>query len=218
LHGGKGFDNADQSQYQSDSEFNRFRAHYTDLRFKPRRFCYLTEQKTVNPLRGRNRGADALGFAAVSALAVRTVILWIHALAGAGWTAAAGGFVIAEAAMDSEEDERQSFTQRAAPLINRLGVAAVVVLVVTGAVNLVLADSAQRHSFSGAFLTVLGVKAGLLLAMCAVLAAAFRAERKLNAANAGDAQRASVRLMVFNGAIVAMGGTALILGLWLLGS
>jgi hypothetical protein len=159
-----------------------------------------------------------LGFGAVTSLAVRTVILWIHALAGAGWTAAAGAFVIAEAAMNPEDGERRSFARRAAPLINRLGAAAVVVLVVTGVVNLILASAVRAHPFSRGFITVLAIKAGILVAMCLVLFAAFRTEGELNAPVARDAERASMRLMALNGAIVAMGGAALVLGLWLLGS
>lgn len=154
----------------------------------------------------------------MTSLAVRTVILWIHALAGAAWVAAAGGFVIAEAAMGSEEDERRAFAQRAASPINRLGVAAVVVLVATGVVNLILAAAVRARPFSRQFITVLGIKVGLLVAMCLALWAAFRAERRLNDSSPRDAQRAVVRLMGLNGAIVVMGAAALVLGLWLLGT
>jgi hypothetical protein len=156
-------------------------------------------------------------------MALQTVILWIHALAGAGWVAACVCFVIAGLVLSAGGDEQRDFALGAAPRIVGFSLGAALVLLFTGAVNLVLAGIVRRFRFSQEFGSILGLKVVLFVAMFLALRWTLRAAASLP----GDAQGAApskalahrmVGMVRAQGAIAVMGAVALVLGLWLMGT
>ncbi|HYB89797.1 MAG TPA: hypothetical protein VEC38_02000 [Candidatus Binataceae bacterium] len=155
-------------------------------------------------------------------MGLRTAILWIHALAGAVWIAACGCLVIAGLALEEGSEEHRNFAVRVAPKIDRLNVAMAVLLAATGATSFVAEGIPRGFRFSHTFVIVLGVKTVLFIAMAIMMAAALRTGAVIRAAaekGPGDAiAGAMARLIPIHGAIAAMGGVALLLGVWLLGT
>jgi hypothetical protein len=155
-------------------------------------------------------------------MALRTTVLWIHALAGGGWIAACGCFVIAGLAIAGGSDEQRAFAMRAAPAIDRFNLVAAATLLITGLMNFTLAGLARGFRFSAQFKIILSIKVMLFVGMAIALgrslriAAAMRADAERGSADA--VPRAIDRMVRAHGAIVAMGSMALLLGLWLLGS
>jgi putative copper export protein len=154
----------------------------------------------------------------MNSLALRTVILWMHAIAGAAWVGGSLCFVIAAVALGTEGEDARAFAGRVAPAINRVALLAMIFILLSGMVNIYIAGTMRRFSFSNTFVAVLGAKIGIFLAMFALLTASFREETKLSASSIEQSERAFSRLILLNGGMIALGATALILGLWLLGS
>jgi hypothetical protein len=154
----------------------------------------------------------------MNSLVIRTVILWIHAVAGAGWVGASACYVIAAGAVGIQDDDGRAFVRRVTPAVNRVAVAAMLIVVASGIVNLMLAGSMRQFHFSRTFIAVLSAKIAIFLVMFALLSASFRAARRLSNADSPEATRPGMRLLILNGAVVAMGAAALVLGLWLVGS
>jgi putative copper export protein len=150
--------------------------------------------------------------------AMRTTILWIHAVGGAAWVGAATVFVIAISAVGIEDDEGLAMMRRIAPAINRLGLAAMLFIIASGIVNIYIAGVTRRFAFSNSFIELLAIKIALLSAMFVLLTLSFRAEPRLVSSDSSNARGAARRLIVFNVAIIGLGATALSIGLWLLGS
>ena len=151
-----------------------------------------------------------------------TVILWIHAACGAIWVGACACFVIAGLALAAGSDEQRNFIVSAAPKIDVLGMVAAALLLITGFINLMTAGISRRFVFSTAFTTVLAIKIALFIVMILVMTwsmrigAAIRAVLERGRAEAvPGAMRRMVRAHI---AIVALGGIALMLGTWLMGS
>jgi hypothetical protein len=158
----------------------------------------------------------------MAAMGLRTTILWIHALSGAAWVAACGCFVIVGLALESGGAEQRNFVARVAPKIDGLIITAAALLLVSGGVNFAMAGEARGFRFSQAFLIVLGAKTVIFLAMVAALAAAMRIE-KVARADLARGETAAVsgameKMVRYHGAVAALGGVALLLGLWLMGS
>ncbi|HTR61193.1 MAG TPA: hypothetical protein VMH37_05785, partial [Candidatus Binataceae bacterium] len=86
---------------------------------------------------------------------LQTIILWMHALAGAAWVAACLCFVIAGLALASGSDEQRNFALRAAPKIVGFNLMAAILLLLSGGLNLVLAGIARNFNFSGDFTRIL---------------------------------------------------------------
>jgi len=149
---------------------------------------------------------------------MRITILWLHAIGGIAWIGAAVVFVIAASATGIDDDEGLSMVRRIAPAINRIGLAAMLFIVVSGIVNIYIAGLMRRFSFSNAFIELLALKIAALSAMYVLLTMSWRAEGLLASPDASQARHAARRLMTFNLAIAGCGGIALLLGLWLLGS
>jgi hypothetical protein len=151
-----------------------------------------------------------------------TVILWIHAAAGAIWVGACACFVIAGLALSSGGDEQKNFAASAAPKIDLLGLIAAAILFGTGMINLITAGTVRRFVFSTAFMTVLAIKIALFIIMIVVMTWSMRVGAVIRAVVARgrvDAVPGAMSRMVkAHVAIVAMGGIALILGTWLMGS
>ena len=151
-----------------------------------------------------------------------TVILWIHAAAGAIWVGACACFVIAGLALSAGSDEQKNFAANAAPKIDLLGLIAAAVLLGTGMINLITAGTVRRFVFSTAFTTVLAIKIALFIIMIVVMTWSMRVGAVIRAVVARgrvDAVPGAMSRMVkAHVAIVAMGGIALILGTWLMGS
>jgi hypothetical protein len=151
-----------------------------------------------------------------------TLILWTHAAAGAIWVGACACFVIAGLALSAGGVEQRNFVANAAPKIDVLGLAAAVVLLVTGFINLMTTGIARRFAFSTAFMNVLAIKIALFIIMIVVMTWSMRLGAVIRAVVARgrtDAlPGAMTRMVRAHIAIVAMGGMALILGTWLMGS
>jgi hypothetical protein len=144
---------------------------------------------------------------------LRTTILWIHVLCGAAWVAVSLSFMLAAGA--TTQDERADFAARVAPALNRLNLAAIAILPLSGIANLAYVARERHYKLPPAFVEVLGAKVMLLCAMAAALAIAWRTAARLGAGGSGGAER---RLMGVYGAMAALGAVALMLGLWLAGS
>lgn len=147
-------------------------------------------------------------------MALTTVLLWIHALSGVVWTGACASFALAGSALAAGSDEWRDFGLKVAPKLERLNLAAAAILLASGVLNLLIAGAARNYSFSAAFVTVLGAKSGLFVAMTLALAASWRAETAMRSGAAG----AMNRLLRLSGLTVVAGAIALALGLWLTGS
>jgi hypothetical protein len=153
---------------------------------------------------------------------LETVILWTHAAAGAIWIGACACFAIAGLALGAGSAEQRNFVANAAPKIDLLGLVAAGLLLVTGLISLIEAGVIRGFAFSTAFMTVLAIKIALFIVMIAVMTWSMRVgavvraviERERIDAAAG----AMARMVKAHAAIVAMGGIALILGTWLMGS
>jgi hypothetical protein len=151
-----------------------------------------------------------------------SAILWVHAGAGAVWVGACACFVIAGLAVTSGSDEQRNFVANAGPKIDLLGLVSAIVLLITGFFNLMTAGIARRFVFSTAFITVLAIKIGLFIVMVVVITWSMRVGAVIRAVLAHgrtDAVPGAMRRMVTaHIAVVAMGGIALLLGTWLMGS
>jgi len=149
---------------------------------------------------------------------MRTTILWLHAVGGVAWVGAAAVVVIASSAVGIEDDEGLTMIRRIAPIINRTGLAAMLFIVISGIVNIYIAGLMRRFAFSNVFVEILALKIAALSAMYVLLTLSWRAEANLASEDQLQTHRAARRLMMFNLAIIGLGATALLLGLWLLGS
>jgi hypothetical protein len=156
-------------------------------------------------------------------MALQTVILWVHALAGAGWVAACVCFVIAGLVLSAGGDEQRDFALGAAPRIVRFSLAVALVLLFTGAVNLVLAGIVRSFRFSQEFVSILALKVAFFVVMFLALRWTLRAAASLpddaQPATSSNALAHRMAGMVrAQGAIAVMGAVALLLGLWLMGT
>jgi hypothetical protein len=142
----------------------------------------------------------------------------LHAVGGVAWVGAAAVFVIASSAVGIEDDEGLTMIRRIAPIINRTGLAAMLFIVISGIVNIYIAGLMRRFAFSNVFVEILALKIAALSAMYVLLTLSWRAEANLASEDQLQTHRAARRLMMFNLAIIGLGATALLLGLWLLGS
>ena len=151
-----------------------------------------------------------------------TAILWTHAAAGAIWIGACACFAIAGLALGAGSAEQRTFVANAAPKIDLLGLVAAVVLLATGVISLIAAGVARGFAFSSTFITVLAIKIALFIVMLAVMTWSMRAGAAVRAVIAREGSEtvegAMSRMVKAHAAIVAMGGIALILGTWLMGS
>ena len=153
---------------------------------------------------------------------IPSAILWTHAAAGAIWVGACACFVIAGLALSAGSDEQRNFVTNAAPKIDVLGLVAAIVLLVTGFINLMTAGIARRFAFSTAFMTVLAIKIALFIVMIVIMTWSMRIGAVIRAVvvrgRTDAVPGAMTRMVRAHIAIVAMGGIALILGTWLIGS
>ncbi len=151
-----------------------------------------------------------------------TIILWTHAVAGALWIGASACFVIAGVALEPQRVEQRNFVAKAAPIIERFGLAAAAVLFATGLVNFITVLIARRFALSAQFAIVLSVKVVIFIMMATMLSRAMRmgaSIRALMSKDRTDTLPAAVNRMVrSHSAITAMGAVALVLGLWLMGT
>jgi hypothetical protein len=154
----------------------------------------------------------------MNSASMRTTILWLHAIGGIAWMGAAAVFVIAASATGIDDEEGLAMVRRIAPAINRIGLAAMLFIVISGIVNIYIAGLMRRFAFSNAFIELLALKIAALSAMYVLLTRSWRAESMLASSDSMQVHRAARRLMTFNLAIAGCGGIALLLGLWLLGS
>ncbi len=149
-------------------------------------------------------------------------MLWVHVLAGALWIGACAAFVLAALALGPAAAERRDFVERVAPRIGWLCAGAAAVVLLSGALNFVLAGLARGFRFPVAFDAILAAKIALYIAMAAALGVTFRTGMVIRAVLArgrDDAVPGAIRRMMrSHGAIAILGALALVLGLWLAGS
>ena len=150
----------------------------------------------------------------MNSVALRTSILWIHALAGGAWIIASIAVLFVAGAMGIEDPEGRALIRRAGPLVNRIGFGAIATLLVTGIANVFIAGAERHYQFSPQFIAVFAAKGIIFIALFLVLGAAVRTEARLYEQDPGIARR----LLILNGVVAALGATALGLGLWLMGS
>jgi hypothetical protein len=134
------------------------------------------------------------------------------------WIGASACLAIAIPALAAGSEEFREFSRQGVPALNRINVAASIGLVVTGAGKLV---SLMVRGFapSTMFVYVLFMKIGLFMFMTAALAASCRAAATLKAQGGTSESPASARRVAWlSGLTAAMGGAAMLLGLWLVGS
>ena len=93
---------------------------------------------------------------------MRIAILWLHAVGGVAWIGAAAVFVIAASAVGLEEDEGLAMVRRIAPIINRIGLVAMLFIVASGILNIYIAGLMRRFVFSNSFVELLAIKIALL--------------------------------------------------------
>jgi uncharacterized membrane protein len=153
----------------------------------------------------------------MNSASMRIAILWLHAVGGIAWVGAAAVFVIAASAVGLEEAQGLAMVRRIAPVINRIGLVAMLFIVASGIVNIYIAGLMRHFVFPNTFMELLFAKIGILLAMYGVLTMSWRAERTLMSLEPEVAHRAARRLIVCNLAVMSLGGIALLIGLWLLG-
>ncbi|HTW86606.1 MAG TPA: hypothetical protein VMD75_01250 [Candidatus Binataceae bacterium] len=156
-------------------------------------------------------------------MTLRGTFLWIHVVFGTLWIGSALCFVLAAAVLDSESGERREFAIRAAPVINRIGLVAAVVVITSGLGNIWMAGRLTDFHFRPEFVDLLEGKVLLYGIMAVALYASFRAAAKLSGGIEGEgAMRADAietgRLARFHLVTALSGALALMLGLWLAGS
>jgi len=152
---------------------------------------------------------------------LRAAVLWIHVLSGAVWIGACACLAIAVSALTADSAEFRDFATRGVPTLNRVNVAAAVTLVVTGTARLLILVMAGGFVPSAMFIDVLLMKVALFAAMAIALGASLRAAAMLNkesASGAGSAESSARRVAVLSGLTAGLGGAAMLLGLWLVGS
>ncbi len=155
-------------------------------------------------------------------MTVRGTFLWLHVAFGALWIGAAICFVLAAAVLDSESGERHEFAVRAAPAVNRISLAAAIIVITTGLSNIWLAGRLTDFRFRPEFVRLLEGKVLLYAMMVIALYASFRAASNLSGAHREGRARAVAaetgRLTRFHFVTALSGAVALALGLWLAGT
>jgi len=156
-------------------------------------------------------------------MALRTLVLWMHALCGIAWVGICASFVIATSALGGESAEREDVATRAAPRINRVCIALACLIPLSGLANLTFAAEARRFVLPAEFIAIVCAKVALFSAMALALWFAWAiAARQPNSAGAEERiearGEATTKLTKLYGLTVAMGAAALVLGLWLSGT
>lgn len=147
--------------------------------------------------------------------------LWIHVLSGAVWIGACACVAIAGSALAIGSDEFRDFVSRALPGLNRICAISAAMLVVTGTARLVAMMTTGGFTPSAAFIEVLLIKVALFAAMVLGIAGSWRAEAALKSVSADSEESAAApirRLITVSGLTALLGATAMVLGLWLVGS
>ena len=144
---------------------------------------------------------------------LRTIFLWIHVVCGALWVAVSLSFMLAAGA--STETERAGFTARVAPVLNRVNLAALAILPLSGIANLVF-GARERHSGCRRPSSKCSARRCCCCVGWRLRWRSHGARRRgLARMQSGAGER---RLLGLYGAMAAMGAAALMLGLWLAGS
>lgn len=146
-------------------------------------------------------------------------LLWIHVLSGVVWIGASACLAIGVAALTAGTEEFHDFAARAVPALDRVNLVAAILLAGTGITNVLLRGSMNGYSFSSTFLGVLVFKIVLFAAMAFALWKSFKAETALGGdPTTGHDEPAIKRLVAPSIAVAVLGGLAMALGVWLVGS
>jgi len=147
-------------------------------------------------------------------------VLWLHVLCGVSWVGAAASFVLAISALGSQSQERRDFTLRVAPRLNRLCLGCAGLILLTGVANLAFAAEQHGGTLPPEFVGIVSVKLGLYALMAWMLWRAMEraaAISRVPAADENDGAATLRSLVRLYGLMVAAGGVALLMGLWLAG-
>lgn len=150
---------------------------------------------------------------------LRAAVLWIHVLSGAVWIGDCACLAIAVSALTAGSAEFRDFATRGVPTLSRVNVAAAVTLVITGATRLLILMMGG-FAPSTMFIDVLLMKVALFAAMAIALGGSLRAAAVLKADGGSGAEStlSARRVAVLSGLTAGLGGAAMLLGLWLVGS
>ncbi|MGD0073671.1 MAG: hypothetical protein ABSD31_04960 [Candidatus Binataceae bacterium] len=151
---------------------------------------------------------------------LRAAVLWIHVLSGAIGIGACACLAIAVSALTAGSDEFRDFAIRGVPALNRVNVVAAATVVVTGVTRLLIMMVAGGFVPSAMFIDVLLMKVALFAGMAIALAGSIRAAAVLKADGGSGAESApsARKVAMFSGLAAGLGGAAMMLGAWLVGS
>jgi hypothetical protein len=142
-------------------------------------------------------------------------VLWLHVLGGVGWVGAMASFMLGITALGGTSRERRDFALRVAPRLNRLCMVCAGLIPLTGIANLAFAAERRDGPLPAEFVGIVGVKLGLYTLMALML---WRATTRTAALKQDADGAAALRNLVrWYGLMIATGGVALLLGLWLAG-
>ncbi len=150
---------------------------------------------------------------------LKAAVLWIHVLSGAVGIGACACLAIAVSALTAGSDEFRDFAIRGVPALNRVNVVVAATVAVTGVTRLVMM-MAGGFVPSAMFIDVLLMKVALLAGMATALAGSIRAAAVLKADGGSGAESApsARKVAMFSGLAAGLGGAAMMLGAWLVGS
>jgi uncharacterized membrane protein len=146
-----------------------------------------------------------------------SAVLWVHVLCGVSWVGAAASFVLATAALDAQNRELRDFAIRVAPRINQLCFGCAILIPITGVANLFFAAQARGSQLPPEFVRIVAVKLMLFALMAGLLWKASQRAAAIDLAPIEEASPLVGRLTRLYGMMLALGGIALLMGLWLAG-
>jgi uncharacterized membrane protein len=146
-----------------------------------------------------------------------SVVLWLHVLCGVSWVGAAASFVLATAALGAQSRELRDFAVCVSPRINRLCCGCAILIPITGVANLVFAAQARNFQLPPEFVRIVAVKLLLFALMAGLLWQASQRAAAIAKVSVAEVAPLVGRLTRLYGMMLALGGIALLMGLWLAG-
>lgn len=148
-------------------------------------------------------------------MTLTAIVLWVHVIVGTVWIAASAGVVIAALAVAQEPRELGVLIGRTAGKVKLIGMGGIVLMPITGILNLENVARARRIALSSEFMGVLSLKLGLFALMAW---AVWRAAEKFRGqANDELAASHAQRLVRWYSIVASAGAVALVCGVWLAG-
>ena len=153
-----------------------------------------------------------------AAVTIGAVVLWLHVLAAVTWIGAAASFVLALTSVGSAGREQHEMVMRVAPRLNRVCLGCAALVLATGIANLAFVARHRGGILPTQFTVIIGFKLLLYILMCVMLSRAIRRAAPSSSSRCEtDANGEPRRLVSPYAVMMAGGGIALALGLWLAG-